>query len=74
MNDIDARLTVSKTRCTVEPVSEKGRAWMQENVDPMGAAPKDSYRFGHYWGGRVHQDMLAAGMTLHVIEVHHHHD
>lgn len=70
MNDIDARVTMSKTRYRVEGVSDKGKTWLEENLHRTG--PECAYSLGHFQGGRVHQDMLQAGMTLHVIEVRHH--
>ena len=68
MKGIDARVIKSKDRFRVEPVSDRAKDWLVENVcrNPMG------YSFGTVVGPQIQQDMLEDGMTLHVIEVSYH--
>ncbi len=68
MNDIDARITLSSSKCRIEPVSDTARDWLEQHVFRMTTG----YEFGPVQGKRVHDDMLKVGMTLHIVEVTHH--
>lgn len=74
MNDIDARITTSNTRCRIEPVSDTARQWLEHNVLHQTCGNlRAPYLFGPVQGRRIHDDMLKAGMTLHIIQVSYQH-